>query len=493
GTRALATLDGNFDNLEPLFTRVGAIVFFRSPRVDGSLWRTDGTPQGTTVALHGSLVDGPFEDLVAFGGTLYFFQFVNGEGDALFRSDGTPAGTVRLQTFNEGIYGNSSHVPVVYGNHLVFVADDGVHGPEPWKTDGTAAGTVLIRDIFPGEPASVAGFFAEPFVQVGGQLYFTADDGAHGAELWETDATAAGTRLVHDLNPGAAASNPSDLTWVGAHLYFAADDGLLGYEPWFLTLGSGGGLCQAADTHLCLNGGRYRVEAQWKDAAGHIGDGHGVALSPDTGYFWFFSPTNVEAVLKVLDGRPLNGHFWVFYGALSNVEYSLTVTDTQSGLTRRYFNPQGNLASVGDTSAFGPRGAHARSLATAAAPPPFIAQRRQVKAAGACTPSSSRLCLDDGRFAVEAAWKDFAGHTGVGTPVQLTVDTGYFWFFDSSNVEVMLKVLDGRGVNNHFWVFFGALSNVEYTLTVTDTATGAVKIYSNPSGRFASVADTSAF
>jgi hypothetical protein len=77
--------------------------------------------------------------------------------------------------------------------------------------------------------------------------------------------------------------------------------------------------------------------------------------------------------------------------------------------------------------------------------------------------------------------------------VPLTADTGYFWFFGAGNVETVLKVLDGRPVNGHFWVFYGALSNVQYTLTVTDTLTGTVKTYTNPSGQFASVADTSAF
>lgn len=75
----------------------------------------------------------------------------------------------------------------------------------------------------------------------------------------------------------------------------------------------------------------------------------------------------------------------------------------------------------------------------------------------------------------------------------MTSDTGYFWFFNSSNVELVVKVLDARTLNNRFWVFFGALSNVEYTLRVTDTVTGNVKTYVNPSGRFASVGDTDAF
>ena len=60
----------------------------------------------------------------------------------------------------------------------------------------------------------------------------------------------------------------------------------------------------------------------------------------------------IEVVLKVLDGRPVNGKFWVFYGALSNVEYTLTVTDTQTGVEKTYFNPLGRLASVADTGAF---------------------------------------------------------------------------------------------------------------------------------------------
>jgi hypothetical protein len=60
-------------------------------------------------------------------------------------------------------------------------------------------------------------------------------------------------------------------------------------------------------------------------------------------------------------------------------------------------------------------------------------------------------------------------------------------------VELVIKALDGRAVDGKFWIFYGALSDVHYTITVTDTQTGAVKTYTNPSGQLASVADTSAF
>lgn len=111
-----------------------------------------------------------------------------------------------------------------------------------------------------------------------------------------------------------------------------------------------------------------------------------------------------------------------------------------------------------------------------------------------CTAGPNNLCLAGGRFRVQVNWRVPAqGTSGVGTAVPLSADTGYFWFFNSANVELVTKVLDARSVNGRFWVFYGALSDVEYTITVTDTSTGAVKTYSNPQGTLASGADTSAF
>jgi streptogramin lyase len=114
--------------------------------------------------------------------------------------------------------------------------------------------------------------------------------------------------------------------------------------------------------------------------------------------------------------------------------------------------------------------------------------------AGPCTPGAVSLCLNDSRFKVEASWRvPSQGTSGIGFPVRLTADTASFWFFTSSNVELVIKVVDGRAVNQRFWVFYGALSDVEYTITVTDAVSGAVKTYSNPQGQLASVADTAAF
>jgi ELWxxDGT repeat protein len=471
GTLKLADVPGVSHYQRADFVSSGPLVFFTA---GGQLGKTDGTPAGTQMVAQ----PGELRNLTAFQGAAFYFGYYQG-GDALWRSDGTAAGTAVVRAF----VGDVPRGLTVFAGRLFFAAGDAEHGFELWTSDGTAAGTAIERDLFPGPRSSNP----RELTVAGNRLFFAAGDGPHGTELWTSDGTAAGTRLVQDLNPYADSSMPGQLTAAGDRLYFTADDGLYGRELWTLPLAAGPA-CQPTATRLCLNGGRFLVEAAWKDFQGNRGHGQAVALTPDTGYFWFFSPSNVEAVLKVLDGRGLNDHFWTFYGALSSVEYHLTVTDTQTGAVRRYFNPPGQLASVGDTTSFGPLGAF-----SVAQPAPSVLAEEKTAAAGPCQPTEERLCLNNQRFAVEVAWKDFQGNTGKGKAFNLTADTGWFWFFDAANVEVVLKVLDGTPLNGKHWVFYGALSSVEYTITVTDTQTGAQKIYKNPSGKLASVADTGAF
>ena len=111
--------------------------------------------------------------------------------------------------------------------------------------------------------------------------------------------------------------------------------------------------CVSDASTLCLNENRFRATVAWAvPPQQRNGTGAGVALTGDTGYYWFFSPTNIELVLKVVDGRAFNGNFWVFYGALSNVEYTITVKDTKTGAVKTYTNPYGTTASLADVNAF---------------------------------------------------------------------------------------------------------------------------------------------
>jgi ELWxxDGT repeat protein len=115
---------------------------------------------------------------------------------------------------------------------LYFTADNGIEGRELWKSDGTTAGTVLVKDINPNISYGY-GNGSNPYVltAIGGRLFFTADDGTVGRELWTSDGTAAGTILVKEIDPDTSPfGGPGGLAAVGGTLYFSADEGITGAE-----------------------------------------------------------------------------------------------------------------------------------------------------------------------------------------------------------------------------------------------------------------------
>lgn len=321
-------------------------------------------------------------------GSRLVFQALDAQGRRkLWALQGEGGVAVPLEIADGPEYLSPGRRLAAVGGRALFVADDGVHGNEVWSTDGTLEGTRMLRDFCPSScgantelfwPVSVPGFRGFAFV---------AAEGAQGPwQLWRSDGTQNGTVRLTGFSRAAGNLGPllfSEVKQAGRKLFFSARDGSYGLELWVSEIARG-------SARLATN------------------------VNPDDE------------------------------------------------------TPPSPLALVS-------------------------ARTEPAAATGTCQPGPRRLCLQDGRFAVEASWKDFFGNVGHGTAVPLTADTGWFWFFDAANVEVVLKVLDGTDLNGKHWVFYGALSNVEYTLTVTDTQTGAVKEYRNPSGRFASVADTAAF
>ncbi|HEX2164466.1 MAG TPA: fibronectin type III domain-containing protein [Thermoanaerobaculia bacterium] len=254
------------------------------------------------------------------------------------------------------------------------------------------------------------------------------------------------------------------------------------------------GPCLAADSALCLLDGRFEVRARWRNP--HPPFGHGLAAaqaapgSGVTGFFTFFDLQNVELVVKMLDGRVVNGSFWHFYGALSDVEYWISVFDTANATSRTYHNQPFSICGQGDTGAFPqapeiPAAAHSTpraAAAGAAVPPP--ATRASAPATGACSPDERALCLAGGRFRVEVSWENphapdsrGVGRVFAGAETDLS---GHFWFFTPDNLELSVKILDARALHGHFWIFWGGLSDVGYTLHVTDTETGAAHELTNP-------------
>ncbi len=113
-----------------------------------------------------------------------------------------------------------------------------------------------------------------------------------------------------------------------------------------------------------------------------------------------------------------------------------------------------------------------------------------------CTTDAQTLCLNGARFQVQAQWTDFNGNSGFATvvPGATSNSSGVMWFFSPDNWELLIKVLDGCGVNYYHWVFAAAATNVQYTIQVTDTLTGQVNTYANPLGTVSpAITDSTAF
>jgi len=107
------------------------------------------------------------------------------------------------------------------------------------------------------------------------------------------------------------------------------------------------------DSSPCFNGNRFKVEARWQTRDGASDNAHVVRLTPDSGYLWFFAASNVEAVFKVLDACQARGYFWFFAGGLTNVQVTITVTDTLTNKVKIYTNPQGTpFQPIQDNQAF---------------------------------------------------------------------------------------------------------------------------------------------
>jgi ELWxxDGT repeat protein len=213
-------------------TNVNNTLFFAAnDGVNGmELWKSDGTPGGTIMIkdINAGAASSSIGYLTNVNGILFFVANSGIEGTELWKSDGTAAGTVLVKDIRSGAMGSNPSDLVGVNGTLFFAADDGIKGTELWKSDGTAAGTVLVKDI---NPNSASGY-PQSMANVNGVLFFTANNGVNGMELWKSDGTAGGTTLVKDIWAGSADSYPFELTAIGAKLFFSASNGVNGVELW---------------------------------------------------------------------------------------------------------------------------------------------------------------------------------------------------------------------------------------------------------------------
>jgi ELWxxDGT repeat protein len=207
----------------------------------GQLGFSDGTAGGTAYISTGKvLLDFNHSANVEMNGKFYFAGINASAGSELWVTDGTDAGTYLVKDIKPGPAGSNLSVPnergicPVVNNILYFLADDGVNGSQLWKSDGTEAGTQMVKVIRNGGLNEV-GFpsISDSNFHVGDNFYFIANDGTHGLELWKTRGTSATTQLVADLNPGPGSTQfgPSCLSLCGV-LVFMANNGQTGMELW---------------------------------------------------------------------------------------------------------------------------------------------------------------------------------------------------------------------------------------------------------------------
>jgi hypothetical protein len=342
------------------------------------------------------------------------------------------------------------------GAHTLFRSGDG--GVSWTAIDAGLPAGVPVRDLAfdPAGGGLVAGTDAG--------VFRSPDGGAHWTTRNQGLSDPRVTRLVTDpTQPGV--------------LYAGTPSGLFVSPP-------PAGSCIPLDTVLCLAGRRFAAQVTWTRRDGAAGAGHAVELADGNGGFWFFTADSTELLLKIVDGGPVNGHSWVFFAGLSDVAYALTLTDTLTGTQHTYTNSAGTLASVADTGTFG-SASHAAALSSGGRGRAGGTRAAQA-AAPECVPASDVLCVQGSRFQVQVSWQAPGVGGGPAFAVPLSQDSGAFWFFGPQELELAVKVLDGRALGGRFWVFTAGLTNVAYTVTVTDTATGAQQQYVNPAGTLAS-------
>ncbi|MCC6509436.1 MAG: hypothetical protein IT423_10030, partial [Pirellulaceae bacterium] len=231
---------------------VGGVAYF-SAHSDGfgeELWRTDGTPAGTVLLkdIHPGTGSSDVQNLVNVNGLLYFTANDGERGNELWKSDGTATGTVLVRELVPGATGVEVGLATAVNSTLFFKAIIPSVGWQLWKSDGTPDGTQLV--------ASAAGsdnrFPIADMVNVSGTLYFSADMSQDGTELWRTDGTPVGTTLVKDINPGSRDSVPYSLYNWNGKLIFNASAPVVGRELW-ISDGTSAGTKLIADLNLSDN------------------------------------------------------------------------------------------------------------------------------------------------------------------------------------------------------------------------------------------------
>jgi ELWxxDGT repeat protein len=205
-------------------TSAAGLLFFvaHDATSDGELWRSDGTAAGTFRVrdIAPGLAPSSPQDITGAGAFVLFSASNAASGRELWRSDGTAAGTAQVQDIKASTRDAAPNGFVAVGDKVFFSADDETRGVELWATNAQTGETSIVKDIRPGSLGSLFLGYATMPVGVNGILYFRANDGTHGEELWRSDGTDAGTYMVRDIIAGPDGTNITHFTAANGRLFF---------------------------------------------------------------------------------------------------------------------------------------------------------------------------------------------------------------------------------------------------------------------------------
>ncbi|HEV7517994.1 MAG TPA: Calx-beta domain-containing protein [Thermoanaerobaculia bacterium] len=230
---------------------------------------------------------------------------------------------------------------------------------------GTGSGTITIADDDapgPTAPAAPSNLQATGVSSTDVQLTWRDNSNNETGFRIESKTASTAYQLVATAPTNATGATIAGLSPATAYTFHVRANGAGGNsgfsnEATAATLGDTAP-CVAGHNTLCLgDGGRFKAEVAWSSQSSGSGDAVAVPLAsaPQSGLFYFVDPSNIEMLVKVLNAciPALGNHYWVFYAATTNVQFTLTVTDTHSGQVKTYTNALNHAASpVQDTTAF---------------------------------------------------------------------------------------------------------------------------------------------
>jgi ELWxxDGT repeat protein len=348
-------------NISKLTPTANFIIFSATDGVTGfnTLWKSEGTLEGTSQIKEVNLAQSSDTELsfIESNNSIYFQGVLNNlNGIELLKTDGSLNNTILVSDIfhkNGSRVGNRDYTP--FNNKLIFAGSDGLHGIEPFITDGTISGTKMIKDINPNYNSLYNDYDYRPsFTKAGNNVFFRANDGTSGFELFKTDGTESGTSLLKDIAPGGTSSIGQYTLFMSLNdiVFFRANDQIHGEELW-RSDGTAEGTFLLKDIFI---GGGHGVSSS------NLFYDHAIAMNENcyailNGYLYFIGKDNQDSAIWRTDGTTNGTIKVVSIPSSGTYDYRPEIINSANG--KIFFKTDINNSSYGNNSLWSTDGTEA--------------------------------------------------------------------------------------------------------------------------------------